>query len=478
MSGITISTATGGNERTKWPPTATGISARGSVRPLRPRPLPLEMRCQAVPAPKAGGYAEILNRAGMVDAAERALAASQNDNSRVAILYIDLDQLKPVSDYLGPSLADELATLAVARLRACHSQCTALARFSGMEFVAMLQGVDTRTALLVAERFKSLFEQVFEVDHRRLRLEVGVGIAIGSQSDTAENLILKADLARRSTRSSGCGQLALFDDRMLRGALEHSELERDMHQALIANKFTASFQPQIDLQTDRLRAFEVLARWMHPRQGWIAPARFIPMAESSGLIDSLGWTMLNLACQQHQLWRSQCPVVPRIAVNMSPVQLRDPHLVNDIEWILASHNMRPADLEIEVTEGVLVTSEAQMLATLTRLRSLGVGIALDDFGTGHSSLSYLQHLPVTCIKLDRSLVRDVEHPRGEVIIKAMINLAHELGISVVAEGIETEDQRSLLHHLGADFGQGFLLSKPLAATSANAWLAERMSLVP
>ncbi len=280
-----------------------------------------------------------------------------------------------------------------------------------------------------------------------------------------------ADTAMYHAKSQGRNNYQFFTAAMNVAASERLSLERDLRQALKDDRLELHYQPQVHTVDGRVCGVEALLRWQHPERGWIPPMKFIPLAEETGLIETLGMWVLDRACRQRAAWRTQGIEAGCMAVNLSPRQLFSPTLVEQTQEIMARYGIGPGELELEITESAAMSHPERAIEQLKALRALGLQLAIDDFGTGYSSLAYLKLLPIQTLKLDRTFVRDIEIDNNDAAIStATIALAHNLGLKVVAEGVETEGQRAFLATHGCDFLQGYLFSKPMAAEAATAYL--------
>jgi diguanylate cyclase (GGDEF)-like protein/PAS domain S-box-containing protein len=380
-----------------------------------------------------------------------------------ALLYIDVDEFKGINDSLGHHVGDELLKAVAARLRGCIRDGDLIARLGGDEFAVIQSGVKgVNDVLDFVTRIREAVRQPFQCLGHHLSSDASVGIALAPQDGTdLEQLIKNADLAMYGAKADGRRTYRFFEPAMDAAAKARLALEQDLRHALSNGGFELHYQPLVDLRTDQVTGCEALVRWRHPERGMISPATFIPVAEDTGLIVELGEWVLRTACTEAANW----PEHVRLAVNVSPVQLREPTLALKIASALAASGL-PADrLEIEITEAVLIGDDATALAILHELRAIGVRIALDDFGTGYSSMSYLKRFPFDKIKIDRCFITDITEADGSsVIVQAVVNIAASCNMITTAEGVETPQQKELLRALGCTQMQGFLFSaaKPSA----------------
>jgi diguanylate cyclase (GGDEF)-like protein/PAS domain S-box-containing protein len=393
-----------------------------------------------------------------------------------ALLYIDIDEFKAINDSLGHHVGDELLKAVAGRLRACVQDDDMVARLGGDEFAVIKTGIASTVEVeaFVAPLYEAIRNPCQCLGHQ-LSTNASIGIALAPQDGTElDQLIKNADLAMYAAKSGGRRTYRFFEPAMHASAKARLTMEQDLRQALASGGFEIHYQPLVNLTSGEVCGCEALLRWRHPERGMISPAEFIPVAEDAGLIDELGDWVLRTACTEAATW----PDHIRIAVNVSPIQLKCQTLAIRIAGALANSGLKPDRLELEITEAVLIRDDEAALAILHQLRGIGVRIALDDFGTGYSSLSYLKRFPFDKIKIDRCFVSDVDAAGGSSsIVQAVVNIAAALDTTTVAEGVETEAQRTLLRELGCTEMQGYLFSaakpaaevkKLFAATSAQA----------
>ncbi len=417
------------------------------------------------------------NRLLFQDRLAHALAQASRRGTRVAVLYMDLDRFKHINDTLGHAAGDALLRLVAARLDSRIRGSDTLARLGGDEFTVVLDEIsDTGDAMRVGSDLIEAMRAPFRVGARELYVTASMGMSLFPDDGAdAGTLMANADVAMYRAKDLGRDNVQWFSAEMNELARERLDLENDLRRALGEGELDLHYQPQVD-GNGRIAGVEALLRWNHPALGNIPPDRFVPLAEESGLIVPIGEWVLRRACAQAAAWRRAGHHDLRMSVNVSAVQFKRADWVDTVRRALRDSSLDPAALELEITESLLLQSVQTTSANLFELRELGVGIAIDDFGTGYSSLSYLHRLPITTLKIDRSFVREIdEAPRagGEVapVVRTIIALARNLGMSVVAEGVETPTQRQLLLELGCDWLQGFLLSHPLDASGTGRLLA-------
>ena len=387
-----------------------------------------------------------------------------------AVLCLDLDGFKGVNDTLGHAAGDAVLREVAGRLGACVRETDTVARLGGDEFAILQHGADPiEGSAALASRLIKVVASPYVIDGHAVNIGVSVGIAMapdGGNSGTA--LLRNADTALYRAKAAGRGTWQVFERGMDAELQRRHALEADLRGALAQGQFEIHYQPLVEARTQSLTGFEALARWRHPERGLITPGEFIPLAEETGLIRPIGAWILRKACADAGSW----PGHIKVAVNLSAVQFTGGTLVEDVEQILAATGLAPQRLELEITESVLLRDGEATLALLRRLRDLGVRLAIDDFGTGYCSLSYLGQFPFDKVKVDQSFIRNLQWDKGSVeIVRAVVGLGRGLGMSVLAEGVETGEQRDLLRKEGCDELQGYLFSKPVALQDVAAIIA-------
>jgi diguanylate cyclase (GGDEF)-like protein len=419
------------------------------------------------------GLTGLPNRIFFLDSLSRSLEG--RGKTSTAVLFLDLDNFKDANDAFGHNVGDLLLQALSRRLQTCLRAGDMLARLGGDEFAVVLCDVPNRAdARRSAERILAAFDDPFRVADITLSSAASVGLAFSdADTESAADLLRNADLAMYEAKRSGGARVAEFEPIFHAVALRRTELEAELRDALDQGQFVVHYQPIFEVSSKRLVGSEALVRWMHPTRGLVPPGDFIPAAEQSGLIVPLGTWILRTACLQTAAWHAEHPDRAPIwvSVNLSPRQLLDRTLVQTVAEALHDAGLESSSLCLEVTEGSVITDFDATVPTLHALRGLGVSLALDDFGTGYSSLSYLKQLPVNSVKIDRSFVSDLgQVTQNAQIVHAIIELAHALGISVTAEGAETDEQLNVLRALQSDHVQGFLLGRPMPAADMGAVL--------
>ena len=416
------------------------------------------------------------NRHYLMDMLAQQVAHARNDNTILAVLYIDLDRFKRTNDTLGHAAGDVLLRHAAARIRRAVRDIDIVARLGGDEFTVVLTRLkEARDAGSVARTLIAALNEPFEIDGHVIYAGASVGISIFPKDGlNGAELLKKADTALYLAKDRGRGRHAFFEERMNADASARVTIDRELREALKRGEFRLHYQPQIDLATGEVCAVEALLRWQHPHRGLLIPEHFIDHAEDSGLIEAIGTWVLREACQQHRRWVEAGVVIPRVSVNVSALQLRNSSFAATVEAALTSSTTPPNYLELEVTESLLFDAGPDAVATLERLRERGVEIAVDDFGTGYSSFAYVKQLPANILKLDRTFIVDVvDNPQAAIIATAIIEMANALGKIVVAEGVETMQQAQFLRRYNCARAQGFVFSAALPPQQIPDFVRER-----
>ena len=416
----------------------------------------------------------LANRAVFVEALEQTIARARREGNIFAVLYLDLDHFKDVNDTLGHPIGDRLLQDVAQRFRAAVRETDTVARFGGDEFAVI--EIDIREpadAAVLADKLLNAISEPFAIEGIVVRSGTSVGIAVfGPDSTDAETLLSHADVALYRAKQEGRGTYRFFTDAMDAEVRNRVSLEADLRAAISAGQLYLEYQPQVDNLTDRIVGLEALVRWQHPKRGLVSPDEFIPVAEQSGLIVPLGHWVLREACRQMKLWLDAGIAPALMSVNLSGLQFKTPlELENGIAAVLAETGLPPQMLELEFTESVLMEVAREHNDVLLRLRDTGIKLAIDDFGNGYSSLDYLSRFPVDHIKIAQNFVLDLPtKPRNASIVRAAIHLAHELGLLVVVEGVETAEELAIIKSWGCRLVQGFYYSEPLPVAATTALL--------
>ena len=420
------------------------------------------------------------NRTLFLDRVERALARAERLKKRVAVLILDLDRFKVVNDSLGHSVGDQLLIQMAKRLQASLNPGDTVARLGGDEFTILLEDVMYVTdAVHMAERIGQSLANSFVINGHEFFMTTSIGIVLSTEAHkNPDELLRDADVAMYRAKEHGKAQYEVFDASMNASALERLQLETALRQAIDREELVIYYQPLVrcsrescnekdyQLGMGEIVSMEALVRWPHPTRGMVSPKDFIPLAEETGLIQPLGEWILAEACRQLQEWLQWLPAdIPlQVNINLSARQFEHPQLVENIAHLLQRSGLPAKHLKIELTETVFIEDTERTITTLYRLKALGIKLAIDDFGTGWSSLSYLKRFPIDALKIDQAFVRGLlDDPGDQAIVLAVVTLARTLGLQVIAEGVESAEQMSLLNEFGCDIGQGYYFSKPLPA---------------
>ncbi|WP_106752881.1 putative bifunctional diguanylate cyclase/phosphodiesterase [Pannonibacter carbonis] len=426
--------------------------ARSSTRKLA------SSEAKAVYAAQHDSLTGLPNRDYFTGLLTQTLAHAYDDKGLTAVVYIDLDHFKDINDTLGHAAGDEVLRAVTARLRSVVPPTGTLARISGDEFAMVLSQCSSRALIeYQLSRVQDELIRPVKVAGTELFVSLSMGAAISPQDGTgAGELLRKADIALYDAKANGRGRWSFFDPSMEEYVQTRDNIARELRRAIDNDALAVAYQPQLSSKTGKITAIETLVRWNHPERGPISPASFVPIAEETGLINDLGLWVLRRACRDAHLW----PDV-MISVNISPTQFRHPRFIDQLIETLASFDLPPSRLEIEVTESVFAGKDMAVLNVMKRLRELGIKIALDDFGSGYSSLSYLRRFPFDILKIDRDFILPAgDCPQAQAILRTIIDLGEALGMTVVAEGIETPEQMEFLTSIGCERLQGYYISRP------------------
>lgn len=418
----------------------------------------------------------LANRNMLTEQLAAAIARASRSKTQIAVMFIDLDQFKAVNDTLGHAAGDELLRECARRLHECVRKGDMVARFGGDEFVVLLTDIATTASVTpVAERMLKSLSAPYRVLNQEARTSASIGICFyPTDGDDVTTLMKNADIAMYHAKELNRNNYQFYAEEMNQRMLQRAQIERELRAALENNEFVLHYQPQVSVKSGEIHGAESLIRWQHPTRGLLSPDKFIPVAEETGLILPIGEWVLNHTCETIKTWHASGVNIPYVGVNVSAAQLND-GLVALVREALVKHGIAPGWLVLEITETMLMERVDEAIAILRRIRELGVRIAMDDFGTGYSSLSVLQRLPLDTLKIDRSFVSaidsDIDNMRAIAIISAIIAIAKELDVSVVAEGVETPTQLAFLRTLDCDAYQGYLFSKPVDTMSLEARFA-------
>ena len=426
------------------------------------------------------GLTNLPNRNLLMDRIDLSLQrAKRNPQHLFALLFIDLDRFKAINDSLGHLVGDQLLR-AIAKLLAEDLRTTdTVARLGGDEFVILLDDIHSlKDATEVGDRLQEKLKLPLNFEDKSIVTSASIGIALSSSSYRNSSEILRdADIAMYRAKEKGKACYEIFDQAMYLQTLKTMELEHNLRLALQNQEFSLYYQPIISLKNNHLSGFEALIRWQHPQHGFISPTEFIPLAEDTGLIVDLGDWVLTEACQQLAAWQEQYGIDSlKVNVNIAPQQFQKADFIGKLDQIIASTNLNPACLKLEIIERVLVNSEMNTQKTLSEIRNRQITLSIDDFGTGYSSLSYLSRLPIDNLKIDRSFIHNINSDAESLeIVKTIITLAHNLGMEAIAEGVETTEQAQVLKSLNCEYAQGYLYAKPLPAQAIELMLEDIFS---
>ncbi len=430
------------------------------------------------------GLTGLPNRTLFLDRMTQTIEAARRHQRKAAVLFLDLDNFKRINDSLGHSFGDEILKITADRLRHCARTCDAVtgprseisaARLGGDEFTILLSEIDqAENCALVAKRILQAFIEPMRLQDDEVIMTPSIGIAtFPEDGEDVETLLKNADLAMYFAKHTGPNSFQYHQDSMNSSTLQRITLEKNLRQAIARDEFTLHYQPQTDMISGSLKGVEALLRWDNVELGSVPPAEFIPVAEQCGLILAIGEWVLRTACEQAKMWRDRGVPLPRIGVNASAKQFFQQDFPLLVEQVLADTGLEPQVLEIEITESLLMQDNERAIATMHRLRAMGVQIALDDFGTGYSSLSRLKEFPIDCLKIDHSFVRDIStDANDQAIACAVLAMAGSLNMRVVAEGVETSEQFDFLKLKQCNEMQGYLVCRPMPAEKLEQFLLQ------
>lgn len=410
----------------------------------------------------------LANRRLFIDRLEQNVLSSRREQQRVALMFLDLDQFKRINDTLGHDAGDELLKTVAQRLKSCVRQRDTVSRLGGDEFTVLLTNIDdTISTTHIADKILKVLKEPVMLGKHEVIVSTSIGITIAPDDGLdADTLMKNADLALYKAKERGRDCYHFFTEELNARALRQLTLEQELRQAIQGDEFFLEYQPQVNLKSGDILSVEALLRWRHPNRGLVAPSEFVPVAEECGLIIPIGRWVLRNACLQIRMIQQMTGQTVRVAVNLSARQFEDDSLVDYVREVLAESSLAPSQLELEVTESMLMGNMEDVIERLQQLKDTGVVITIDDFGSGYSSLSYLKRLPVDILKVDRQFVKDIPEDLNDMeITSAVIAVAHKLNLKVVAEGVEDEDQRDFLMINHCDYAQGYYFSKPLSLES-------------
>jgi diguanylate cyclase (GGDEF)-like protein/PAS domain S-box-containing protein len=429
----------------------------GTSRPLSNRMLYLAQHDSLTDLP---------NRVLLHDRLNHAICLAHRRRKQMAVLFLDVDRFKNVNDSLGHVIGDRLLQSVARRLVSCVRRSDTVSRQGGDEFVILLSEINqAQDAALSAEKMLQTLAVPYHIDHHELRVTSSIGIVVYPDDGTdADTLLKHSDIAMYHAKDQGRNNYQFFEPDLNVRALERQVLENGLRRAIEGHELVLHYQPKVELESGAIVGAEAFVRWRHPERGLILPGQFVPIAEKCGSIIPIGRWVLREACRQARAWQAAGLALLKVAINVSPPELRDRNFLHCMERILDETGLDPATLEIELRETVLVQDSQQALEVLSGLKAMRVQLALDDFGTGYSSLSHLKHFPIDILKIDQSFVHELDTDSGAgSIVSAVIGMGKNLGLQVVAEGVESREQLTCLRELACPQGQGFYLSEPLTA---------------
>lgn len=419
---------------------------------------------------------DLPNRLLLTDRIAQAISAAKRRGSKLAILFFDIDHFKRVNDTLGHEVGDQLLRVMSKKLQMCIRASDTLSRQGGDEFVVLLPELNDDTVPAeIAQKILSAIKDPINIANHELYITASIGIAVyPDDGDSVDVLTRHADAAMYHAKNSGRNNYQFFTKEMSARVAAQLTMENSLQKAISNNELLLFYQPKVSIKTGKIIGAEALIRWSHPEWGLMMPDRFVKIAEESGLIKSIGHWVLREACTQNKKWQDAgLPEIP-IAINVSVVELHHAHFTQEVMKVLLQTGLQPYNLELEVTESVAFQSEATVIHDLNKLKEMGVRLSVDDFGTGYSSLSYLKLLPVNTIKIDKSFFRDIQIDINDAaIVTAIIKMSQSLGLTVIAEGVETQAQLEFLKSHDCDEMQGYLFSRPLPADEFEALLAQQ-----
>ncbi|WP_168714356.1 sensor domain-containing protein [Niallia nealsonii] len=413
------------------------------------------------------------NRNLLFDYLNELLIAIKKEKQTLAVMFLDLDRFKMINDTLGHSYGDFLLQQVASRLKACLPKGSMLARYGGDEYIIVLQEKKLEAISRLSDQIIDKLAEPFFLSDRQMFISPSIGISIYPKNgDVAEELIKNADAAMYLAKEKGKNTYQFYTSSLNSMDSCKLELENGLRNAIKNEEFTLYYQPQVDLNTNKIIGLEALIRWKHPKYGFVSPAEFIPIAEETGLIVAIGKWVLETACNQHKQWEEKGFSPMRIAVNVSALQFRHKDFAKTIEQIISNTKCRASYLELEITESVM-QHLGETTTIMNELKELGVNLSIDDFGTGYSSLNYLRHFPINTLKIDKSFVDEINNGKnGEIIVKVIIDLGNRLGFQVIAEGIENKQQAIFLKQNNCHIGQGDFFSQPLPAEKMERLFSE------
>jgi diguanylate cyclase (GGDEF)-like protein len=420
---------------------------------------------------------ELPNRVLFIDRLQQGIKTAQEHNNRLAVLFIDLDRFKEVNDSFGHDFGDRLLVEVSEMVEKVIRKSDSIARLGGDEFLVLLNQIEDDDIIIdTVQKIMACFKEPFTLDHHQFYITSSIGIAIyPNHGQSADELIKNSDAAMYKAKDEGRNTYNFYTDDMTEKALERVLMETELRQALKNEEFEVYFQPQVDMENGRILGMESLIRWKHPKKGLIPPFKFIPLAEETGLIVEIDRWMMITVMRQFAHWQQENLAPGILSLNLSMIQLNHEDFIDAVKIALFDSRINPVKVMFEVTETQVMRNPEHSIIVLRQLKELGVGLAIDDFGTGHSSLSYLKRLPIDKIKIDQSFVRDIPEDKDDMALtRAIIALSLSLGLDLIAEGVETEEQSGFLKANGCFEAQGYLYYKPIPMADTEAVLKQQL----
>lgn len=410
------------------------------------------------------------NRAFLREELDKIIEESERDKKRFALVLMDIDNFKMINDILSHDFGDEVIKKVSSIIREKIPKASIMGRTGGDEFMVLIKDVtNIKSVTDICHRLLKTFKEAIQIKDTSIYTGISIGICMYPQhANTSKALFINSYAALYESKKNGRNQITMFNRLMSKDAIRKGEIEKGLRGALDKKEFMIYYQPQLDIKTRKIDGYEALLRWHSEELGWVSPGEFIPVAEEAGLISLIGQWVIKEVCRQIRCWKDKNLEISRVAINISSIQFHDDEFIESIIHILEKERLSPKDLEIEITESVLMNFYEKNISLLNRLKSLNFSLSLDDFGTGYSSLSYLSVIPINKLKIDKSFIDFIEKSKKDKsIVEGIIKLSHNMGIKVVAEGVEEDNQLKLLEDMGCDKMQGYLFSKPLSAKGAE-----------
>jgi diguanylate cyclase (GGDEF)-like protein/PAS domain S-box-containing protein len=407
------------------------------------------------------------NRSLLKDRLRQYIQNTNRETAQLAILFIDLDHFKNVNDSLGHAAGDVLIKVVAERLQKCMREGDTVARLGGDEFVLALPNIHAGTEIMshAIQRILDIIQLPCVIEDKEFYIGCSIGVSVfPDDANDVDTLLKNADMAMYKAKQLGRNNFQFFTEELNKIVIESLEMEHDLRQAILEEQFELYFQPKTSVSFDKIIGVEALLRWRMPAKGLISPIEFIPLAEKTGLIETIGKWVIEAACKQLKTWIDKGINITPLSINISPRQFNQTNLLETIEYCLHKYNISAGLLELEITESCMVNDEKRFIQTLNQMKTIGLQLSIDDFGSGYSNLNYLKTMPVDFLKVDRSFIEGIENDdKSRAIYRAIVSIAHNLNLPVISEGVETKEQHDFLRSINCDAIQGFFFSKPLPA---------------